>query len=122
MDEGVVLLRCADVEGIHGGKICRSTKADHEVVMMVTQGHRLYRPQKAAPHIYSIMKMCWMEVTTESFTASLTLGTSVCVQDLFTLMKHQQDALWGESFVIMFHKSVVFFKMYTCSKSYTSGF
>uniref|UniRef100_A0A8C1Y4U7 Tyrosine-protein kinase n=1 Tax=Cyprinus carpio TaxID=7962 RepID=A0A8C1Y4U7_CYPCA len=52
------------------------------MVMMVTQGHRLYRPQKAAPHIYSIMKMCWMEVKTESFT------TSVCVQDLLTLMKH----------------------------------
>ncbi len=29
----------------------------------------------------------------ELFTASLTLGTSVCVQDLFTLIKHHHDAL-----------------------------
>uniref|UniRef100_A0A9J7YGR9 Tyrosine-protein kinase n=1 Tax=Cyprinus carpio carpio TaxID=630221 RepID=A0A9J7YGR9_CYPCA len=64
------------------GKMPFEHNQNHEVVMMVTQGHRLYRPQKAAPHIYSIMKMCWMEVKTESFT------TSVCVQDLLTLMKH----------------------------------
>uniref|UniRef100_A0A8C2CL62 Tyrosine-protein kinase n=1 Tax=Cyprinus carpio TaxID=7962 RepID=A0A8C2CL62_CYPCA len=59
------------------GKMPFEHNQNHEVVMMVTQGHRLYRPQKAAPHIYNIMKMCWMEVTAESFTASLTLGTSV---------------------------------------------
>uniref|UniRef100_A0A8C2D742 non-specific protein-tyrosine kinase n=1 Tax=Cyprinus carpio TaxID=7962 RepID=A0A8C2D742_CYPCA len=52
------------------GKMPFEHNQNHEVVMMVTQGHRLYRPQKAAPHIYSIMKMCWMEKADErpSFT------------------------------------------------------
>uniref|UniRef100_A0A673GMD9 non-specific protein-tyrosine kinase n=1 Tax=Sinocyclocheilus rhinocerous TaxID=307959 RepID=A0A673GMD9_9TELE len=59
------------------GKMPFEHNQNHEVVMMVTQGHRLYRPQKAAPHIYSVMKTCWMEVTAESFTASLTLGAGV---------------------------------------------
>uniref|UniRef100_A0A8C1VNN6 Tyrosine-protein kinase n=1 Tax=Cyprinus carpio TaxID=7962 RepID=A0A8C1VNN6_CYPCA len=74
------------------GKMPFEHNQNHEVVMMVTQGHRLYRPQKAAPHIYSIMKMCWMEVTAESFTASLTLGTSVCVQDVLLMIYSHS---WG---------------------------
>ncbi|ROL01521.1 Tyrosine-protein kinase Tec [Anabarilius grahami] len=43
------------------GKMPFEHNQNHEVVMMVTQGHRLYRPKKAAPHIYNIMQMCWME-------------------------------------------------------------
>uniref|UniRef100_A0A8C2CFX6 Tyrosine-protein kinase n=1 Tax=Cyprinus carpio TaxID=7962 RepID=A0A8C2CFX6_CYPCA len=74
------------------GKMPFEHNQNHEVVMMVTQGHRLYRPQKAAPHIYNIMKMCWMEVTAESFTASLTLGTSVCVQDVLLMIYSHS---WG---------------------------
>ncbi|XP_016340336.1 tyrosine-protein kinase Tec [Sinocyclocheilus anshuiensis] len=52
------------------GKMPFEHNQNHEVVMMVTQGHRLYRPKKAAPHIYSVMKTCWMEKPDErpSFT------------------------------------------------------
>ncbi|XP_018537411.1 tyrosine-protein kinase Tec isoform X1 [Lates calcarifer] len=39
---------------------------NHEVVTLVTQGHRLYRPKIATPAIYDIMQLCWHEVTKES--------------------------------------------------------
>ncbi|MEQ2308493.1 hypothetical protein AMECASPLE_028748 [Ameca splendens] len=32
---------------------------NHEVVTMVTNGHRLYRPKKATPALYDIMQLCW---------------------------------------------------------------
>uniref|UniRef100_A0A3Q2NQ06 Tyrosine-protein kinase n=1 Tax=Fundulus heteroclitus TaxID=8078 RepID=A0A3Q2NQ06_FUNHE len=32
---------------------------NHEVVTMVTSGHRLYRPKKATPALYDIMELCW---------------------------------------------------------------
>uniref|UniRef100_A0A673BGL5 Tyrosine-protein kinase n=1 Tax=Sphaeramia orbicularis TaxID=375764 RepID=A0A673BGL5_9TELE len=35
---------------------------NHEVVTLVTQGHRLYRPKLASPAIYDIMQLCWHEV------------------------------------------------------------
>ncbi|XP_056305655.1 tyrosine-protein kinase Tec [Danio aesculapii] len=54
------------------GKMPFEHSQNHEVVLMVTQGHRLYRPKKAAPHIYSIMKMCWMEKPDERPTFSET--------------------------------------------------
>ncbi|GLD68101.1 tyrosine-protein kinase Tec isoform X2 [Lates japonicus] len=34
---------------------------NHEVVTLVTQGHRLYRPKMATPAIYDIMQLCWHE-------------------------------------------------------------
>uniref|UniRef100_A0A673BK53 Tyrosine-protein kinase n=1 Tax=Sphaeramia orbicularis TaxID=375764 RepID=A0A673BK53_9TELE len=34
---------------------------NHEVVTLVTQGHRLYRPKLASPAIYDIMQLCWHE-------------------------------------------------------------
>uniref|UniRef100_A0A3B4WCW5 Tyrosine-protein kinase n=1 Tax=Seriola lalandi dorsalis TaxID=1841481 RepID=A0A3B4WCW5_SERLL len=34
---------------------------NHEVVTLVTQGHRLYRPKMATPTIYDIMQLCWHE-------------------------------------------------------------
>ncbi|XP_072552134.1 LOW QUALITY PROTEIN: tyrosine-protein kinase Tec [Salminus brasiliensis] len=43
------------------GKMPFEKNLNHEVVTMVTQGHRLYRPKMAAPHIYEIMQMCWQE-------------------------------------------------------------
>ncbi|XP_057176172.1 tyrosine-protein kinase Tec [Triplophysa rosa] len=43
------------------GKMPFEHNSNHEVVMMVMQGHRLYRPRKTSPHIYGIMQMCWME-------------------------------------------------------------
>lgn len=36
---------------------------NHEVVTLVTQGHRLYRPKMAKPAIYDTMQMCWYEVS-----------------------------------------------------------
>lgn len=35
---------------------------NHEVVTLVTQGHRLYRPKMATVDIYDIMQQCWHEV------------------------------------------------------------
>ncbi|XP_034146386.1 tyrosine-protein kinase Tec isoform X2 [Esox lucius] len=43
------------------GKMPFEHNPNHQVVMMVSQGHRLYRPQKATPSIYDIMKLCWHE-------------------------------------------------------------
>ncbi|KAM7366593.1 hypothetical protein PAMP_016024 [Pampus punctatissimus] len=34
---------------------------NHEVVTLVTQGHRLYKPKMATPAIYKIMQLCWHE-------------------------------------------------------------
>lgn len=36
---------------------------NHEVVTLVTQGHRLYRPKMASPALYDIMQLCWHEVS-----------------------------------------------------------
>uniref|UniRef100_A0A4W5Q022 Tyrosine-protein kinase n=1 Tax=Hucho hucho TaxID=62062 RepID=A0A4W5Q022_9TELE len=44
------------------GKMPFEQNPNHEVVMMVSQGHRLYRPKKATPNIYDIMQRCWNEV------------------------------------------------------------
>nr|XP_055045471.1 tyrosine-protein kinase Tec [Misgurnus anguillicaudatus] len=52
------------------GKMPFEHNANHEVVMMVTQGHRLYRPKKTSPHIYGIMQMCWKERSDERPTFS----------------------------------------------------
>uniref|UniRef100_A0A7N8X5V5 Tyrosine-protein kinase n=1 Tax=Mastacembelus armatus TaxID=205130 RepID=A0A7N8X5V5_9TELE len=38
---------------------------NHQVVSLVTQGHRLYRPKKATFAIYDIMQLCWHEVCKE---------------------------------------------------------
>ncbi|XP_066527603.1 tyrosine-protein kinase Tec isoform X2 [Hoplias malabaricus] len=43
------------------GKMPFEKNLNHEVVTMVMQGHRLYRPKMAAAHIYDVMKMCWQE-------------------------------------------------------------
>ncbi|XP_045068810.1 tyrosine-protein kinase Tec-like isoform X2 [Coregonus clupeaformis] len=43
------------------GKMPFQHNPNHEVVMMVSQGHRLYRPKKATPNIYDIMQLCWHE-------------------------------------------------------------
>ena len=37
---------------------------NHEVVTLVTKGHRLYRPKMATPAIYDIMQLSWHEVRT----------------------------------------------------------
>uniref|UniRef100_A0A8C7FY20 Protein kinase domain-containing protein n=1 Tax=Oncorhynchus kisutch TaxID=8019 RepID=A0A8C7FY20_ONCKI len=44
------------------GKMPFEHNPNHKVVMMVLEGHRLYRPKKATPNIYDIMLRCWHEV------------------------------------------------------------
>uniref|UniRef100_A0A3B3SUA5 Protein kinase domain-containing protein n=1 Tax=Paramormyrops kingsleyae TaxID=1676925 RepID=A0A3B3SUA5_9TELE len=44
------------------GKMPFEQNQNHEVVMMVMQGHRLYKPKKATTCIYNIMQLCWKEV------------------------------------------------------------
>uniref|UniRef100_A0A8C8LZ62 Tyrosine-protein kinase n=1 Tax=Oncorhynchus tshawytscha TaxID=74940 RepID=A0A8C8LZ62_ONCTS len=44
------------------GKMPFEHNPNHEVVMRVSQGHRLYRPRMATPSIYDIMQLCWHEV------------------------------------------------------------
>ncbi|KAF0028960.1 hypothetical protein F2P81_018065 [Scophthalmus maximus] len=44
-----------------GGRMPFEQHQNHEVVTMVTQGHRLYRPKMATATIYDIMQLCWHE-------------------------------------------------------------
>ncbi|CAL9694807.1 unnamed protein product [Knipowitschia caucasica] len=43
------------------GRMPFDQNSNHEVVSMVTQGHRLYRPKLASETIYGIMNTCWHE-------------------------------------------------------------
>ncbi|XP_060887659.1 tyrosine-protein kinase Tec isoform X2 [Labrus mixtus] len=43
------------------GRMPFEQNMNHEVVNMVTNGHRLYRPKLASPAIYDIMQLCWHE-------------------------------------------------------------
>ncbi|KAM3857478.1 tyrosine-protein kinase Tec [Diretmus argenteus] len=43
------------------GRMPFEQSANHEVVTLVTQGHRLFRPKLATPTIYDIMQLCWHE-------------------------------------------------------------
>ncbi|XP_041121865.1 tyrosine-protein kinase Tec-like isoform X1 [Polyodon spathula] len=47
------------------GKMPFEHNPNHEVVTMVSQGHRLYRPKQAPPKVYEIMKKCWHEKADE---------------------------------------------------------
>lgn len=44
------------------GRMPFEQSQNHEVVTLVTKGHRLYRPKMATPAIYDIMQLCWHEV------------------------------------------------------------
>ncbi|KAJ8383036.1 hypothetical protein SKAU_G00038140 [Synaphobranchus kaupii] len=66
------------------GRMPYEQNANHEVVMMVSQGHRLYRPKKATPNIYDIMQSCWREKPEDRSTFS-----QICVMI--------RDALEGDS-------------------------
>ena len=44
------------------GRMPFEQSQNHEVVTLVTKGHRLYRPKMATPTIYDIMQLCWHEV------------------------------------------------------------
>ncbi|KAK7910093.1 hypothetical protein WMY93_014777 [Mugilogobius chulae] len=43
------------------GRMPFEQNSNHEVVTMVMQGHRLYRPKLASETIYGIMQKCWHE-------------------------------------------------------------
>ncbi|KAM6949662.1 tyrosine-protein kinase Tec [Aplochiton taeniatus] len=43
------------------GKMPFEQNQNHEVVMMVTKGSRLFRPRLATPTVYDIMQRCWHE-------------------------------------------------------------
>ncbi|XP_034412701.1 tyrosine-protein kinase Tec isoform X3 [Cyclopterus lumpus] len=43
------------------GRMPFEQNQNHEVVVMVTKGHRLYRPKMAPPAIYDIMQLSWRE-------------------------------------------------------------
>uniref|UniRef100_A0A670J0X6 Tyrosine-protein kinase n=1 Tax=Podarcis muralis TaxID=64176 RepID=A0A670J0X6_PODMU len=44
------------------GKMPFETNTNYEVVTMVSQGHRLFRPKLASKNIYDVMLLCWHEV------------------------------------------------------------
>ncbi|XP_008289065.1 tyrosine-protein kinase Tec isoform X2 [Stegastes partitus] len=50
------------------GRMPFEQSPNHEVVTLVTQGHRLYRPKMATPNIYDIMQLCWHERPEERAT------------------------------------------------------
>lgn len=43
------------------GRMPFEQSQNHEVVTLVTKGHRLFRPKMAPSAIYDIMQMCWHE-------------------------------------------------------------
>ncbi|XP_059326046.1 tyrosine-protein kinase Tec isoform X2 [Ammospiza nelsoni] len=43
------------------GKMPFEKSSNYEVVTMVSQGHRLYRPKLACKQMYEMMMMCWQE-------------------------------------------------------------
>ncbi|CAJ1085725.1 tyrosine-protein kinase Tec isoform X1 [Xyrichtys novacula] len=43
------------------GRMPFEQNQNHEVVALVTKGHRLFRPKLATPTVYDIMQMCWLE-------------------------------------------------------------
>lgn len=44
------------------GKMPFETNTNYEVVTMISQGHRLFRPKLASKNVYDVMMMCWQEV------------------------------------------------------------
>lgn len=44
------------------GRMPFEQNQNHEVVTLVTKGHRLYRPKMATAAIYDIMQLSWHEV------------------------------------------------------------
>uniref|UniRef100_A0A8C6WTX3 Tyrosine-protein kinase n=1 Tax=Neogobius melanostomus TaxID=47308 RepID=A0A8C6WTX3_9GOBI len=59
------------------GRMPFEQNQNHEVVRMVTQGHRLYRPKLASENVYGIMNKCWHEVRREK---NETKAMKTCVQ------------------------------------------
>nr|XP_029512712.1 tyrosine-protein kinase TXK [Oncorhynchus nerka] len=68
------------------GKMPFEHNPNHEVVMRVSQGHRLYRPRMATPSIYDIMQLCWHERAEErpSFSQISILISDALEEDGFS--------------------------------------
>ncbi|XP_036814265.1 tyrosine-protein kinase Tec isoform X1 [Oncorhynchus mykiss] len=68
------------------GKMPFEHNPNHEVVMRVSQGHRLYRPRMATPNIYDIMQLCWHERAEErpSFSQISILISAALEEDSFS--------------------------------------
>ncbi|KAJ7400713.1 hypothetical protein BTVI_102857 [Pitangus sulphuratus] len=49
------------------GKMPFEKSSNYEVVTMVSQGHRLYRPKLACKPVYEMMMMCWQESKEAAF-------------------------------------------------------
>uniref|UniRef100_A0A669F4M7 Tyrosine-protein kinase n=1 Tax=Oreochromis niloticus TaxID=8128 RepID=A0A669F4M7_ORENI len=67
------------------GRMPFEQSPNHEVVTLVTQGHRLYRPKMAKPVIYDIMQMCWYETPAPTVPASSSL----------LLLCYELEAVWA---------------------------
>lgn len=65
------------------GRMPFEQNQNHEVVTLVTQGHRLYRPKLASATIYDIMQLCWHERPDErpSFSDLVSMIYSVLEDD-----------------------------------------
>ncbi|KAG8134920.1 putative Tyrosine-protein [Naja naja] len=55
------------------GKMPFETNTNYEVVTMITQGHRLFRPKLASKKVYDLMVMCWHEVCYVATSLALVL-------------------------------------------------
>ncbi|KAM4536478.1 tyrosine-protein kinase Tec isoform 1-T2 [Odontesthes bonariensis] len=64
------------------GRMPFEQSPNHEVVTLISQGHRLYRPKMATPALYDIMQMCWHERPEERPSFSqLCLGLSDVLEE-----------------------------------------
>ena len=59
------------------GKMPFETNTNYEVVTMISQGHRLFRPKLASKSVYDLMMMCWHEVCYFMLLSSLHFSMAV---------------------------------------------
>lgn len=50
------------------GRVPFEQHQNHEVVKLVSAGHRLFRPKLATAGLYDIMQFCWYEVRNKTTT------------------------------------------------------
>ncbi len=77
------------------GRMPFEQNQNHEVVTLVTKGHRLYRPKQAPPTIYDIMQICWREVSAMTLAlwllnAKLRLPATVLANGLMLTSSRQK--------------------------------
>ncbi|XP_041841125.1 tyrosine-protein kinase Tec [Melanotaenia boesemani] len=66
------------------GRMPFEKNPNHQVVMLVSQGQRLYRPKLATPALYDIMQLCWHERPEErpSFSHLCTMLSDTLEEDI----------------------------------------